>query len=104
MYKIENPIAPDYLVELFNEKEIYYCLRSHDKFTLPNFDTETCGRNSLKYHDAKLWNNLPNKIKENKIGSLQLLCVFMNIDVMLITCYKQYINMTIGFKAMTQNV
>ena len=65
MYKIKHQTAPDYLVELFNEREINYSIRNHDKFTLPNFDTITFGRKSFKYYGAKLWNNLPIEIKDS---------------------------------------
>ena len=64
MYKIKNLMAPDYLAELFNVRESNY-IRNCDQFTLPKFNTLTFGRKSFTYYGAKLWNNLPNEIKES---------------------------------------
>ena len=65
MYKIKNCMAPDYLAELFNVRESNYIIRNSDQFTLPKFNTMTFGRKSFTYYGAKLWNNLPNEIKES---------------------------------------
>ena len=65
MYKIKNQNAPNYLVELFNIREMAHSLRNHNQFAVPSFNTITYGRKSFVYYGAKLWNNLPNEIKES---------------------------------------
>ena len=65
MFKIKNQTAPDYLAEMFNVRETHYDIRNNNQFTLPSFNTITYGKKSFTYYGAKLWNNLPNEIKES---------------------------------------
>ena len=70
MFKIKNQTAPDYLAEMFNVRETHYDIRNNNQFTLPSFNTITYGKKSFTYYGAKLWNNLPNEIKESSSLSI----------------------------------
>ena len=65
MYKIKSNTAPNYLIELFSEREMHYNVRNQNLFNLPSFNTMTYGKKSFTYYGAKLWNALPNEIKDS---------------------------------------
>lgn len=66
IFKIKNGLLPDYL-----SNEIHYVhnstsnrnLRNAQDFRLPNFKSDIT-RNSIFYEGLKLFNNLPNELKE----------------------------------------
>ena len=68
MYKVRKETAPLYIQELFETHTTSYDMRDNDKFSVPFFNTITYGKKSFRYYGSKLWNNLPNEIKQN--GSL----------------------------------
>ena len=67
-YKIINNISPSFLYELFTRNEVPYGLRDSNRLVIPKTRTVKFGQNSLRYQGAKIWNLLPNDIKE--IGDL----------------------------------
>jgi len=64
MYKIKNQLSPSYVQSLFTNRESNYDMRDNDRFTIPNFNTVTYGKKSLRYYGAKLWTDIPTEIKE----------------------------------------
>ncbi len=56
---------PIYIRNLFEEKDKIYNLRSAVSLKQPNCNTVTYGLNSFRYKGAKIWNDLPNKIKNS---------------------------------------
>ena len=65
MYKVRKGTAPSYVTELFNLQQSHYEMRDNDKFVLPNYNTISYGKSSLRYFGAKLWNNIPVDIKSS---------------------------------------
>ena len=64
VYKMINNIEPCLLSHLYTLKEQPYNLRNFCVLTLPEFNTVTYGKKSMKYRGAMLWNLLPNNIKQ----------------------------------------
>ncbi len=54
-----------YIRDLFEEKDKTHNLRSTVSLKQPKCNTVTYGLNSFQYKDAKIWNDLPNKIKNS---------------------------------------
>ena len=65
MYKVKNYLAPSYVIDLFNERETVYNMRNADALVLPKFNSIKYGKRSLTFYGAKLWNNLPQSIKDS---------------------------------------
>ena len=63
MYKIKHGISPSYLRELFRNHETQYDMRDNHKLEIPQYNTVQYGKNSIRYFGAKLWNNIPVKLK-----------------------------------------
>ena len=62
MFKTLNNSAPEYLRNLFTDRNTYYSLRNDDgKLNLPRPRTDYMKR-SFSYCVAHLWNNLPESI------------------------------------------
>ncbi len=59
--------TPIYIRDLFEEKDKIYNLRSTVSLKQPKCNTVTYGMNSFRYKSAKIWNDLPNKIKNSII-------------------------------------
>jgi len=66
MFKILNGLTPPYLSEMFNHSASFhdYGLRSsRTNLVLPKSRTDFY-RNSFAFTGAKIWNDLPNSLKE----------------------------------------
>ena len=64
VYKVINNIEPCLLSHLYSLKSQPYDLRNCSILVQPEFSTISFGKKSIKYKGAKLWNLLPNHIKE----------------------------------------
>lgn len=64
IYKVLNNIGPVYLRGMFTCKTSNYDMRSSFILSLPTFNNVRYGSNAIKYQGAKIWNTLPNDIKE----------------------------------------
>ena len=79
-FKIVNKIAPEFLASLVTAKNVDYNLRKSNLLKLPEAKTLTHGVCNLSYQSARLWNSLPNHLKDslslgifkNKIKQLNL--------------------------------
>ena len=58
-------MAPQYVSDIFNAQNSQYEMRDNERMSLPHFNTVTYGKNSFRYHGAKLWNNIPVEIKRS---------------------------------------
>ncbi len=56
---------PIYIRDLFEEKDKIYNLCSTVSLKQPTCNTVTYGLNSFPYKGVKIWNDLPNKIKNS---------------------------------------
>jgi hypothetical protein len=63
IYKARKGIGPSYVNELFTLQESQYEMRDNNKLALPNYNTVSYGKNSMRFYGAKLWNNIPVSIK-----------------------------------------
>ncbi len=63
IFKALHGSTPIYIKDLFEEKDKIYNLRSIVSLKQPKCNTVTYGLNSFRYKGAKIWNDLPNKIK-----------------------------------------
>ena len=63
VYKCVNQLGPSNLNDLFSVKTSPYVLRNSLLLCQPKMNTVTHGINSIIYHGAKLWNNLPMYVK-----------------------------------------
>ena len=63
VYKCINGIAPKYLQDLFIKQNHRYGMRNSSNVMLNRFQTVKYGYSSFKYLGAKIWNNLPNEVK-----------------------------------------
>ncbi len=54
-----------YVRDLFAEKDTIYNLHSTVSLKQPKCNTVTYGLNSFQYKGAKIWNDLPNEIKNS---------------------------------------
>ena len=58
--------------DIFQPKTVSYNLKSQNDFTRPNVNSEYFGINSLRYMAAKVWDMVPNDIKNvNDIESFK---------------------------------
>ncbi len=57
--------TPIYIKDLFDEKDKIYNLCSTVSLKQPKCNIVTYGLNSFQYKGAKIWNDLPNKIKNS---------------------------------------
>ena len=64
IFKVLNDMSPLYMKNLFIKKQTVYKLRDSTPLVQPKFKTITYGHNTLKYQGSKLWNKLPNNIKD----------------------------------------
>ncbi len=65
IFKALHVSTPIYIRDLFGEKDKIYNLRSAVSLKQPKCNTVTYGLNSFRYKGAKIWNDLPNKIKNS---------------------------------------
>ncbi len=57
--------TPIYIRDLFEEKDKIYNLCSTVSLKQPKCNTVTYRLNSFRYKGTKIWNNLPNKMKNS---------------------------------------
>jgi hypothetical protein len=62
-YKIVHKLGPKYLFDLLKEKRHDHDIHSERNVIQPKFNSITYGMNSFRYKGAKIWNNLPNNLK-----------------------------------------
>lgn len=65
VYKCINGISPAYMSSMFQRDQHKYNVRSRYGLIQPNFRSIRYGYNTFGYLGAKIWNNLPNSIKES---------------------------------------
>ncbi len=65
IFKALHGFATIYIRDLFDEKDTIYNLRSTVSLKQPKCNTVTYGFNSFWYKHAKIWNDLPNEIKNS---------------------------------------
>ncbi len=65
IFKALHGSTPIYIRDLFGEKDKIYNLRSTVSLKQLTCNTVTYGLDSFRYKDAKIWNDLPNKIKNS---------------------------------------
>ena len=65
VYKlVNNYTVPAYLHNLVTYKDVPYNMRNVIILDQPKYKTVKYGQQNIKYQGAKLWNRLPNNIKE----------------------------------------
>jgi len=62
-YKIINKEGPSYLHDLIHLKNNHYSFRYNNTVDIPQVRTSRYGINSFSYSAAKIWNGLPNNIR-----------------------------------------
>ena len=60
MYKVKHNLCPRTVCNIFKTSNHSYSLRQTD-FYLPNFNTVTYGKHSLRYLGPKLWSKLSSR-------------------------------------------
>ena len=64
IYKVRKGVLPAIITELFEHKEEhYYNLRNNAEFAIPAIRTVYHGSESISYLDPKIWNILPDRLK-----------------------------------------
>ena len=64
-YKIKNGLSPELFTEIFaRETESHYNLRRCNDFRIPSIRTVYHGRESISFLGSKIWNILPDEIKQ----------------------------------------
>ncbi len=63
IFKALHGFTPIYIRDLFDEKDKIHNLHSTVSLKQPKCNTVTYGLTSFRYNGAKIWNDLPNKIK-----------------------------------------
>jgi ribonuclease P/MRP protein subunit RPP40 len=64
VYKSIHNMSPSYIQELFHVNPTTYDLRASKLLLKPKCSSVTHGINSLSFQGAKLWNELPNDVKD----------------------------------------
>ncbi len=67
IFKALHGSAPIYIRDLFEEQDKMYYLHSTVSLKHPKCNAVTYGLNSFRYKGAKIWNDLPNKIRNSII-------------------------------------
>ena len=65
VYKCIHHLNPPYLNELFQIKNVKYNLRDKSILKQDKFNTVKFGYKSFQYYGSKLWNHLPNEVKNS---------------------------------------
>ncbi len=65
IFKALHGITPIYIRDLFEEKDKIYDLHSTVSLKQQKYNTVTYGLYSFWHKGAKIWNDLPNKIKNS---------------------------------------
>ena len=66
VYKAVNKLSPSFMWDLFHVKDSNYNLRNSNNLNVKQCRTKKYGQDSLSNYGAKLWNALPNELKECK--------------------------------------
>ena len=64
VYKIINKQCPLYLQDLISIRKSKYSLRGENQANIPHVRTTGAGLHSLRYAGARLWNELPNDMRQ----------------------------------------
>ncbi len=64
VYKALNELSPKYLQGIIEKSDCDYNLRASSPLTQPKCNTVSYGLNYFRYKGPKIWNSLPNYIKE----------------------------------------
>ena len=66
LYKVKNNSANQIMQEIFEKRQnIDYNLGSQTDFVLPGVNTTYFGLHSLRYFSSKIWNVVPDEIKNS---------------------------------------
>ena len=63
LFKIKNNLSVTLMNDIFQPTAVSYNLRSQIDFTRPNVNSEHFGISSLRYMAAKVWDMVPNDMK-----------------------------------------
>ena len=63
LFKIKNNLSVTIMNDIFQPRAVRYNLRSQIDFTRPNVNSEHFGVSSLRYMAAKVWDMVPNDMK-----------------------------------------
>ena len=63
IFKSQHGLCPEYIKSYFVPKQEHYNLRKKNQFVLQKKNTTKFGLKSFQYFGAKLWNQLPNDVK-----------------------------------------
>ena len=66
MYKVYHNLAPLIMSEVFPRRTMKYNLRGNSNFSTRNMHSVHYGTDSLSHLGPKIWNLIPNNIKESK--------------------------------------
>ena len=74
MYKMNNDLSPLIVKGLSEQRNEQHCdLRNNSQFTIPPINTVYHGSESISFLGPKIWNILPDKLKDtNSIEALHL--------------------------------
>ena len=107
MFKCVKNIGPSFLRNIFTVQEQPYELRGGCKFIPPMVCTTTFGIYSFRYEGPKVWNNLPEYLKDaNEVGEFKQLiqqwsgpkcqcenCILCNANNVSRYVYDYYVTM-----------
>ena len=66
LYKVKNNLSNQIMQEIFEKRQnVDYNLRSQTDFVLPGVNTTYFGLHSLRYLSSKIWNVIPDEIKNS---------------------------------------
>lgn len=65
IYKFQHNLLPSFMKNIFENKEINYNLRNNSEFYRPEAKTVYYGTESLRFLAPKIWDIVPNEIKES---------------------------------------
>ena len=63
-FKSVKGLNPEYMGSLFSFSTTPYCTRGGSKLVQPKVNTISFGINSFAYQGSKIWNNLPQDVKD----------------------------------------
>ena len=66
MFKVKSDIAPEIMKELFSPKISHYDLRNNNSFKSRRVNSVWHGTESVSYLGPKIWDLVPNEIKESE--------------------------------------
>ena len=66
LFKISNELSPDIVKETFQKRIISYNLRNKNSFMTRQVNSVYHGTESLSFLGPKIWDQVPQEIKESK--------------------------------------